>query len=143
MIQIVIATHGSLSEGLKNAIELIMGESENMHTFSLYQNTGIEVFGTSMLKKIEAIKTDDGIIVFTDLFGASPYNQATLKMKNIQDVNYRIISGVNLPMVIECLTLCRMGVALDDLWKQVVDAGREGIKEFEQEFEKHVMKRGD
>lgn len=143
MIQIVIATHGSLSEGLKNAIELIMGESENLHTFSLYQDTGIEVFGASMLEKIESIKTDEGIIVFTDLFGASPYNQATLKMKNIQGVKYRIISGVNLPMVIECLTLCRMDVALEDLWKQVVDAGREGIKEFEQEFEKHVMKRGD
>ncbi|MEO1771674.1 PTS sugar transporter subunit IIA [Candidatus Enterococcus ferrettii] len=143
MIQIVIAAHGSLSEGLKSAIELIMGESENLHTFSLYQDTGIELFGTSMQEKIEAIRTAEGTIVFTDLFGASPYNQATLKMKNIQDMNYRIISGVNLPMVIECLTLCRMGVALEDLWQQVLDVGKEGIKEFEQEFEKHVMKRGD
>ncbi|MBO1308095.1 PTS sugar transporter subunit IIA [Enterococcus sp. 669A] len=143
MIQIIIATHGSLSEGFKDAVELIMGESENLHTFSLYQETGIDLFGDSILAKIESLPSKDGIVIFTDLFGASPYNQTTIKMKDLKNVNYRIISGVNLPMVIECLTLCKMGITLDELWQPVVNVGKEGIKDFRQEFEKHMMKRGD
>lgn len=142
MIQVLIATHGSLAGGFKDAAELIMGENENLHIFALYHTTGIDLFGHSMLQKIESLNTEDGVLIFTDLFGASPYNQATLKMNAIKEINYRIISGVNLPMVLESLTLSKMDINLESIWKQVLEIGKDGIKEFKQEFEKHVVKRG-
>jgi len=136
MLGILIATHGDLSIGLLDAAKLIVGKQENIRTMSLFHDTDISTFGDIMKENIEELNQGQGVIVFVDLFAASPYNQAVLKKQELKDTPYKIISGVNLPMLIECLSL-RMTEAeapAEKVWERLLEAGKFGIKEFEQEF---------
>lgn len=136
MLGILIATHGDMSAGLLDAAKLIIGKQENVKTMSLFHDTDISTFGDIMKENIEKLDQGQGVIVFVDLFAASPYNQAVLKKQELKDSLYRIISGVNLPMLIECLGL-RMTEAdatVSEIWERLLEAGKFGIKEFEQEF---------
>lgn len=138
MVGVLIATHGTLAAGLVDSVELIMGRQTHLETMSLLHETNIEAFGEEMAHAIRRLDHGKGVLVFVDLFAASPYNQAVFQKKNLTDVNYRIISGVNLSMVLECLGLRSSGDSIDDIWENVLNAGKEGIKEFHTELANYV-----
>ncbi|MGY3725568.1 PTS system, mannose-specific IIA component [Granulicatella balaenopterae] len=104
MLGIVIVTHGSLSEGLKSAAEVIIGGTNNMVTESLFQGDDVQALGAKITKAIEQVDQGDGVIVFTDIASASPYNQSLLAVNQLDAEKQKqiaIIAGVNLPMLLE------------------------------------------
>lgn len=44
MIDIIIATHGNLAEGLKDAVSLVVGEQENLECIGLRHEDSIDTF---------------------------------------------------------------------------------------------------
>jgi len=136
MIGVVVATHGELANGLIDALNLIMGDYSHLKTVSLKHGRDIADYGDELANKIEDVDTGKGVLVLTDIFGASPNNQAATKKIELSDVNYRIISGVNLPMLLEATGLSLTEDSVEDIWLQVLNAGTESIKEFETEFNK-------
>ena len=73
-----------------------------------------------------------GVIVFTDLFGGSPNNSVAM---NLRDRQFAALTGVNLPMLVECLSL-REFTPLDELAVQVREAGISGIKDLNEVIKK-------
>lgn len=140
MLGILIATHGKLSIGIQDAAELIVGKQENIKTMSLFHDTDITTFGNEMEANIKDLNQGEGVIVFVDLFAASPYNQAVLKKREINDTPYKIITGVNLPMLIECLGMRMAETHVEKIWETLLNIGKFGIKEFDQEFLSHNKK---
>lgn len=140
MLGILIATHGRFSIGIQDAAELIVGKQENIKTMSLFHDTDIATFGDEMEANIKELNQGEGVIVFVDLFAASPYNQAVLKKREIKDTPYKIITGVNLPMLIECLGMRMAEMHVEKTWEILLDIGKFGIKEFDQEFLSHNKK---
>lgn len=131
MVSFVIATHGTLAQGLENSIELIMGKQEGIQTLSILHETNIEQYGMDLLEIIE--KTDDGsgVVVFTDILLASPYNQATSCYKKVKKpMNLRILSGVNLPMLLEAISSRMSNKDLSEICLDAEKAGKENITEF-------------
>lgn len=123
---LIIATHGEFSTGLRNAVDVITGMGEQIDTLQLNRNDNIDDFEKDFLALVEEKKAE-GSIVLVDMIGGSPYNVA---MKYIQeDYNYQIVSGVNLPMVIETLT--NLGtLSPEELTKLAVEAGQMSVKGF-------------
>ena len=76
MLGIVIATHGKLSDGLKDAAEVIIGETNNIVTVNLNAGDDVQALGGKIENAINEVNQDAGVIVLTDLVSASPYNQA-------------------------------------------------------------------
>lgn len=129
LIKILIATHSHLSSALKDAVELICGESQHIEIMSLYHETSIEEFTQAVAKTIEtSIKQGESILALVDIYGASPFKACALSSKNIDPENYRIISGVNLPMAIEAVMSRHL--TLNELYVSVLQTGKESIKEF-------------
>lgn len=56
--------------------------------------------------KINLVNKGNGVVIFVDLTSASPYNQSMMAIqkldKELQKSTY-IVSGVNLPMVLEAI----------------------------------------
>lgn len=106
MMGFVIATHGTMSDGIVDAADLIIGDTENIETLNLFHGDDIEELNGKMRAAIAKVDKGEGIIIFTDLFGASPYNQATIAVhalpEEIQKQSF-VLTGVNLPMVIEAI----------------------------------------
>lgn len=129
MISILLVSHGGMAAGMKDSLELIVGPLRNVDVESLVAGQDIEEFKENVINRIKELNEGGGVLVFVDLFGASPYNvaqYATLKLNGAIDI--RVITGMNLPMVLEGVLL-RETSDLDSLVKTLLVNGRESIVE--------------
>lgn len=137
MTGILLVTHGEMANGIMDSLMLIMGEQENYLTMGLKHGDDIGEFNQQIQKGIVELDQGNGVLVLVDLFSASPYNQAAMCFSQLQGAHdYRLISGVNLPMVVEAFNQRLIGSDLETMYQAAMQAGQEGIKEFFEEMEK-------
>lgn len=130
MLGILLVSHGKFAEGLKDSIELIMGTPEQFDIASLLAGQDIIEFREKVVQKIKKLDMGEGVLVFVDLFGASPYNvtqYASLVLKE-ENIQVRTLTGMNLPMLLETLGM-RSSHAMEDIVKIAMETGQKGICE--------------
>ena len=129
MLGIVIVTHGTLGEGLRNAAEVIIGAVENIAVVSLGNGDDIENLSTVVTSSIEEVNQEEGVLVFSDLIGASPYNQSILSVsrfaESLKDDVY-VVAGASLPMLLEAINHQLLHTSIHDAIDKIVEAGKEG-----------------
>jgi PTS system mannose-specific IIA component len=123
MIGAIIITHGDLGRELVTVAKSIVGEQKDIETITL---TPGESPG-ELKKKIEAtlpkLNENDGIIIFTDMFGGTPTNTSlplTLNRK------IELLTGVNLPMILEFFS-SREVLPLPELIQKIKQTGQKTI----------------
>ncbi len=131
MIGVLIVSHGRLAEGMKDSIQMIMGEVEQVSTIGLFTDTDLEQFKDEIKNEILKLDTGDGVLVFVDLFGASPANFVASNIQELvgEGTKLRIITGVNLGMLIECMGTRTFETDLDKIYLISMNAGKDGIHE--------------
>lgn len=108
---------------------MIDPEIENVCALCLTEG-GIESFSEKLnlyLKKNES----ESILFFCDLKHGSPYNQLLINMIEIKVNEYKIITGMNLPMVLQAIIKMHGSTDFDDIVKISSEAGVEGITVYE------------
>lgn len=133
MVDIIVAAHGTLAAGLKDAAGLIVGEPRSLQCMSLRHGDSIETFIQDM-KKL-AGKAEHDVLILTDLLGASPYNGAAQTISRIREKNIVCVSGVNLPMVIEAV-LKAEEMEAEELADYLTTSGKEGIQKLSLHMER-------
>lgn len=124
MIGFILTGHGIFANGLASAIDMVAGDQEN---FAVVPFAGDQAatFGDDLKAAMSDMASkSDGVMVFCDLLGGTPFNQAMMAAQEIENV--QIITGANLPMVIELLFL-RANATLDELAAQAIEVGKNGI----------------
>lgn len=130
MIGMIVATHGKMSDGIVDAAHLIIGSTENIETLSLVHGDDVQVLKDKMLDAIKVVNQDEGVIIFTDLFGASPYNQATIAAHSLpQDLKEKVfvLTGVNLPMLLEAISQRMMGSSVEDAVSSIMREAQQSM----------------
>ncbi|WP_162523502.1 PTS sugar transporter subunit IIA [Calorimonas adulescens] len=122
MTRIIIATHGKLAQELANAAEMICGRQEELITISFMPSDGIEDLTSRLYKALDGL--EDEAIIFTDVFGGSPFNAASVVSLKTQGLYH--VTGVNLPMLLEVLTT-REGHTAEELVEICIKAGKDGV----------------
>lgn len=112
--RLLIATHSTFAEGIKNAIELIAGKQDYVYTLCAYTNNISEV-ETPVKEFISSLKENEELIVATDILGGSVNNEF---MKYLTNQNLHLISGMNLPLLIELI----MNIESNDTKKSILSA---------------------
>ena len=130
MIGLLLVSHGRMAEGMLDSLDLIMGKPEYMNSVSLVAGEDFEVLKQELTKEIRRLHDGDGVLVFVDLFGASPYNAAQYVSMQFQQegLPVRIVTGMNLAMVLESAAL-RSSLSLDALVETAKASGKDGIQE--------------
>lgn len=129
MIGIVIATHGTLAAGFENALNLIMGQIENSKFLGLNEGNNIDDFGQAIYQSVVQLDEGQGVLVFTDLQGATPFNQAVSKLRSLKPTQFEIITGVNLPMLVEAINERLLGKDLQFIKNAAMKVGQTGIND--------------
>jgi len=122
MINILLVTHGEFGKELLKSSEMIIGEVENAESISFNHGDSFE----TLLKKVEEnIKniSDDELIVFTDMYGGSPYNAVNRAMKNR---NFYHITGINFPLFID-IAVARDTYSLEEIAEKIIKNGKKSI----------------
>lgn len=124
MIGILIVSHGDLAKEMLNTACMILGEQQNVKTLSLMYDDDIKEFTEKILDATQELDQGDGVIVISDLFGGSP-NNSVAAISRLR--SFKAITGVNLPMLIECLS-SREFLNIDELVHSAKCTGIGGIK---------------
>ena len=104
MSKIIIASHHKLAEGLKNTLEYILPNSIEIIPITAYvDDKSIEDLVSRVFDKIGE---EEQIIAFTDIMGGSVNQEFA---KRIGKENYYLITGVNLPLLLNITLLLQNG----------------------------------
>ena len=125
MISVIIGTHGRFSEEILKSAEMIFGVQENVGIVTFKPGEGLDNLLEKYDELISELDCTDGVLFMVDLFGGSPFNAASIiAMKND---NMEIVTGVNLPMILETLG-SRDFSSLSELLVIAENSGKEAIR---------------
>lgn len=133
MLGIVIATHGTLSDGLKNSAEVIFGPTNNIKTANLNLGDDVQALGATIKESIQEVNQGDGVIVLVDLVSASPYNQSVLVTNSLEKPlqnSVHIIGGTSLSMLLEAINHQLIGTPVEEAAKGVIAQGKSSISDW-------------
>ncbi|MDE8344974.1 MAG: PTS sugar transporter subunit IIA [Acidocella sp.] len=123
MIGMVLVTHGTLANALRDAMEHVVGKQTNVATVCIESDSEFEGQRAEIASRIAEVNVGDGVILLTDMFGGTPSN---LAMSMLNQPGIEIIGGVNLPMLVK-LAKIRGHQALDEAVLCAEAAGRKYI----------------
>lgn len=104
MSKIIIASHHKLAEGLKNTLEYILPNSIEIIPITAYvDDRSIEDLVSGVFDTIDECEQ---VIAFTDIMGGSVNQEFA---KRIGRENYYLITGVNLPLLLNITLLLQNG----------------------------------
>ena len=118
-----------MASGISSSLKMFFGlEIPQLETLCLSENTNPDTFGEEIGKKIRQLDTGDGVVIFADLIGGTPCNQAFRYISS----KVVLISGMNLPVIMEFL-----GHRLDEIdlntfdFNSLLDTGRSSLNKCE------------
>ncbi|MDQ8500909.1 PTS sugar transporter subunit IIB [Enterococcus faecium] len=97
MQNIILISHGSMAEGVKASLEMIVGKQDHVHVVALTPDGDNRQFEEELLKKMKALNGSS--LIIADLLGGTPCNVALSNY--LESENVEIIAGMSLPLVIE------------------------------------------
>lgn len=129
MIGILLITHGSFGESLvQNVCHVLNKRPPQLLQLGLApQDDPLDLLPLAR-RLLQAVDSGNGVLVMTDVWGASPANLAA---KLLQPGRVEGVAGVNLPMILRALTY--RDRSLDTLIIKAVAAGRDGVVNMQKE----------
>jgi PTS system mannose-specific IIA component len=125
-VGIVIVTHGQTGQSLVNDAEFIMGQSLGRIRCIAFKQSGNRPTGDDEIK--QAIAENDhgeGVLILTDLVGASPANRVT---GLLEEYHAAMVTGINLAMLVRVWNY--RDTPLESLTNKAVQGGRRGVEAF-------------
>ena len=123
-IPVIFVGHGGYPDGVRDAAEMILGEQQRVAVVSLPPNGSTEQLADEVTAAVDRIGAGgNGALVLADLMGGSPANAVGLLA--LRDPALHVVSGLNLPMVLEVLTSTADTAA--ELAGVAERAGRDGV----------------
>ena len=125
MIGIVIVTHSLLGDALIGAAEFIIGHRpEAMESVSIDLSENADKLRTKISREIKKVQGKEGILILTDMFGGTPSN---LSYSFLEEGHIEVLSGVNLPILIQAASLRDKNMKLDELAANLEVFGKKSI----------------
>ena len=102
MIGVLLVTHGEIGAAmLSSANQILGGAAKQVGTLSVWRQDDPDDLVLRARELIEGIDAGDGVLVLTDIFGATPGNVVS---RLLADGHVEGVSGVSLPMLLRVLT---------------------------------------
>jgi PTS system ascorbate-specific IIA component len=124
-IGLLIVTHNQIGADLLATARDIIGKPPlEVAVIDIKPNSNYERKAQEVEQTIIRLDHGDGVLVLTDLFGATPSNIA---LKAALKHNAKVVAGINLPMLIRVFNY--PGLPLDKLIAKAVAAGHDSVFE--------------
>ncbi|WP_455136671.1 PTS sugar transporter subunit IIA domain-containing protein [Thermophilibacter sp.] len=125
MVGCILTGHGKFAEGVGSALEMVGGPQEDFSVVTFLEEEAAE-FPAKIAGEISRLAEKCGeVVVFCDLLGGTPFNQAMMTAASTPGV--QVVTGVNLPMLLECVPMRSDATTADEIVATAVEIGRMGI----------------
>ena len=122
MINILIVTHGDFGKELLRSSEIIIGKINNVECISFYSGDSYIDLCKKVEDAIDRLGKDD-LIVFTDMYGGSPFNAVTKLMKGR---NFFHITGINFPLFMD-IAINSNTYTMEEISEKIIKNGKKSI----------------
>lgn len=123
-VGMVIVTHGQAGHALIEVAEFILGQSLAQIQPVPFSQSVVHSTGQKELRSaLQSCDEGDGILVMTDLIGASPANHVT---GLLEEFNAIMVSGINLAMLLRAWNY--RDQPLEVLARKAIEGGQRGIE---------------
>ncbi|MGT2753611.1 PTS sugar transporter subunit IIB [Streptococcus ovis] len=135
-IGIIIASHGEFAAGIHQSGSMIFGEQEKVQVVTFMPSEGPDDLHAKFVAAIDTFDADDEILVLADLWSGSPFNQASRVAGENPDRKMAIITGLNLPMLIQAYTERMMdaNAGVDQVAANIIKESKDGVKALPEEL---------
>ncbi len=124
-IGILLVTHAQVGEAMwQTACQIVGQEQTDSHVLSVPFDADTDCLFRQGCALIEYLDQGEGVIVLSDLYGATPANLAS-KICRSMAKSVAHISGLNLPLLLRLMNDCALPGA--ELSRRLLEGGREGI----------------
>jgi PTS system mannose-specific IIA component len=120
---VVLVGHASIARGVLDAVEMILGPQADVHAVGLSPHEDPADLMAAVEQAAGASSGGGELLVLADLFGGSPAN--TVAAALLRRPSTEVVTGLNLPMVLEVLTGRDTTVA--EMAAAAARAGAEGV----------------
>ncbi len=135
-VGLLIISHGSVGQAIYEAATSVLGSCPiRTHVVAMEFDYNRDDMLDEIQEKIIELDMGAGVLVLTDLYGATPSNIACL----VDDPNVAIVSGLNLPMLIRLLNYPNLSLA--ELVSKAISGGSEGIIHYKPIKDPHAANR--
>jgi PTS system ascorbate-specific IIA component len=122
MVGILLVTHNGLGNSLLDCVRHVLGEvPAHLRSLSVLETDDPDSKEAEGRALIAALDQGDGVLLLSDMFGATPSNIARRLCKTS---HVKGVAGVNLPMLLRAACCDR---PLEELAQRALDGGRECI----------------
>lgn len=128
-VGVCIIAHAPLASAMKNCVEHVFSRisddqaAEHIVCFDVPPEVDVDAGAEHVRELLAPFANMDGILVFTDIVGATPSNIAS---HLLDDARVHVVSGVNLPAILTAVGLCQ-AVPIEELCQMAAQAGHDGI----------------
>ncbi len=126
MIGFILTGHGQFSNGIKSALDMVAGDQPAFKIVP-FEGSAAATYAEDLRDAITSMRAEceEGVIVFVDLLGGTPFNQSMMISGDVDKVE--IVTGTNLPMLIELFFMRNGATDVTALAEQAVSVGREAV----------------
>ena len=128
MIGLILTGHGQFAVGVGQALEMIAGKQAAYRVVPFLESDPMDALEINLRNAMAELQEEtEGIVVFADLLGGSPFKAAMLASVDFENVE--VVVGTNLPMLIEIAMLREFAASAQDVVTQSLLAGKEAIQQ--------------
>lgn len=122
-VGVLLITHEQLGTVLLQTAQTLLGHTPlATEVVEVPCDTDPELKLKEALRLVDKLNRGDGILILTDMFGATPGNIAS-KLANSVDI--QVVSGLNLPMLFRIFNYPNL--ELDALLEKAISGGQDGV----------------
>lgn len=129
MISILLTGHGRFSEGMVSGLEMIAGKQNALSNINFLESESTDILESKMRQTISDLMTEsDEVLIGCDLLGGSPFKVAASLSVELGKIS--VVSGVNLPSVLEALFTREHCTSSDELAQKMIESDSGKINKF-------------
>lgn len=122
MVQIILTSHGNLAKGMKDTLNMIIGDVSMVEAFSSYRDEEVNT-KEAIVAIIKENYDKKDIFILTDILGGSVNTEIMSLINKYPKIH--VLSGMNLPLVISLVT--QVGEISGTLLQEIIEESKQGI----------------
>ena len=132
---ILLISHHTLANAFVETSRMLIGEQDCLDSIGLLEGQAPDDFRDQLCHKLFTMKEKGytEVLVMADLYGGTPCNQA---MQLLRDWKLHIVSGINLPMLLQTVLMNDDAVSVGELMDVATQNGKEGIQNVDEMLQK-------
>lgn len=132
MLRVFLSSHAHLASGMKSSLEIFMASLPNLTVHDAYVTGETQTLSEHLDAFFNQVSAGDEVLLLSDIYGGSVN---TVMCSYLNRENVRLVTGVNLPFVMEVMSETSLS---DERLNEIIQISRSYLRRVELDADEEV-----